>query len=126
MIKGIGHIGILVKNLDEAVDLYCELLGLEKPHEFEEWPSEGMRHAIIKVGNQTFEIMEPQPGSSLAKFMEQRGEGIHHVNLIVSDMENLIKSLKERGATVIERGAKYSFVHPNSTKGVLLELSPSG
>lgn len=122
MIKGIGHVGILVKNLDEAVNLYCELLGLEKPPEFKEWPSEGMRHAMLKVGDQAFEVMEPQPGSSLAKFIEQRGEGIHHVNLIVSDLESLVKSLKEKGATIIERGPRVSFVHPKSMKGVLIEL----
>jgi methylmalonyl-CoA epimerase len=122
MIKGIGHVGILVKNLEEAVNLYCELLDLERPPEFKEWPSEGMRHAMLKVGDQAFELMEPKPGSALQKFIEQRGEGIHHINLVVSDMESLVKSLKAKGATVIEREAKVSFVHPKSTKGVLLEL----
>ena len=122
MIKGIGHVGILVKNLDEALDLYCGLFGLEKPLEFREWPDEGMRHAMLKVGDQLFEVMEPYPGSSLAKFVEQRGEGIHHINLVVSDIEPLVKSLKEQGATIIERGPKFCFVHPKSTKGVLIEL----
>ena len=123
MIKGIGHAGILVKNLDEAVNLYCELFDLEKPLEVKEWPDEGMKHAIVNVGDQAFEIMEPLPGSPLAKFIEQRGEGLHHINLIVSDMESLVKSLKEKGATLIERGPKFVFVHPKSTKGVLLQLA---
>ena len=122
MIIGIGHAGILVKNLDEAVNLYCDLFGLEKPLESKEWPDEGMKHAIVKVGEQAFEVMEPLPGSPLSKFIEARGEGVHHINLIVSDVESLVKSLKEKGATVIERGPKVAFVHPKSTKGVLFEL----
>ena len=122
MIKGIGHVGILVKNLDEAVNLYCGLLDLDKPREFKEWPSEGMKHAMLQVGNQTFEVMEPYPGSPLAKFLEQNGEGVHHINLVVSDIESLVNSLKAKGATLIERGPKFAFVHPKSTKGVLIEL----
>ena len=122
MIKGIGHVGILVKNLDETVNLYCDLLGIEKPTEFEEWPSEGMRNAMISLGDQAFEVMEPKPGNALAKFIEEHGEGLHHINLTVSDIEPLVKSLKEKGATVIERGPKACFVHPKSMKGVLIEL----
>ena len=124
-IEGIGHVGIIVSNLDEAVDLYCELFDLEKPSEVTEWPGEGMRNAMIKVGGQSFEIMEPAPGGSLAKFIKQRGEGIHHVNLIVSDIQSTLKSLKEKGATLIEREANFAFVHPKSTKGVLFELYES-
>jgi len=122
MIKGIGHAGILVKNLDEAVNLYCDLFGLEKPLEVKEWPDEGIKHALVKVGDQHFEVMEPLPGSPLAKLIEQRGEGLHHINLMVSDMESLVKSLKEKGVALIERGPKFAFVHPKSTKGVLFEL----
>ena len=122
MIKGIGHVGILAKNLDEAVNLYCELLGLEKPLEFKEWPSEGMQHAMLKVGDQELEVIEPRPGTALAKFIEQRGKGMHHINLIVDNMEPLVKSLKEKGAILIERDSKSCFVHPKSTKGVLIEL----
>ena len=122
MIKGIGHAGIIVKNLDEAVDLYCDLFGLEKPSEVVERADEGMKHALINFGEQFFEVMEPFPGSSLAKFLEQHGEGLHHINLMVSDMEPLVKSLKEKGAILIERGPKFAFVHPKSTRGVLFEL----
>ena len=121
MIKGIAHIGIIVKNLEEAVSLYCELFGLEKS-ETKDWPSEGMRHVMLHVGSQSFEVMEPHSGSSLAKFVEQRGEGIHHINLVCDNLESLVSSLKERGAIVIERGPRLCFVHPKSTKGVLFEL----
>lgn len=122
MIKSIKHVGILVNNLDEAVSLYCDLFGLKKPLQVTEWPGEGMKNVLIEVGDQAFEIMEPLPGSFLKKFIEQRGEGIHHVSLDVSDMESLIKSLKDKGAALIERDARTAFLHPKSAKGVLFEL----
>ncbi|MDY6911614.1 MAG: VOC family protein [Chloroflexota bacterium] len=113
--------GIVVNNLDEALS-FSELFDLEKPSEVKEWPDEGVKNAMIKVGSQPFEIMEPVPGGALAKFIEQRGEGIHHVNLIVSDIQSTLKSLKGKGATLIEGQANFAFVHPKSTKGVLFEL----
>jgi methylmalonyl-CoA/ethylmalonyl-CoA epimerase len=122
MIEGIGHIGIIVKNLDEAVNLYCELFSLDKPTEVKEWPIEGMRHVMLKVGEDFFEVMEPYPGTALAKFVEQHGEGLHHINLKVRDGESFIMSLKSKGAKVIDRGPKSCFVHPKSMKGVLLEI----
>lgn len=125
MIESIGHVGIIVKNLDEAVELYCRMLGLEKPDKIMEWPTEGMRNVILKVGNSAFEVMEPYPGTSLAKFLEQRGEGLHHVNLEVKDSEAYIGSLKAKGATIIERSANTCFVHPKSTRGILLEIVPA-
>ena len=123
MIKGIIHAGILVKNLDEAVSLYCDLFGLEHPPEFKEFPEEGMKHALLRVGEQELELMEPLPEGTLAKVLERRGEGLHHIRLEVSDMESLVKALKEKGATLIERGPKVAFLHPKATKGVLFELA---
>ena len=122
MIKGIGHVGIIVKNLEEAVNLYCRLLDLEKPAEFKEYPNEGMKNAMLQVGTQTLELMEPYPGTGLAKFLENHGEGLHHINLVVDDLDSMVKSLKAGGATLIERGSNATFVHPKSTKGVLLEI----
>lgn len=122
MIKGIGHVGIVVKNLEEAVNLYCRLLCLDAPVEVKEWPNEGMKHVMLKIGNQTLELMEPYPETALAKFIEKHGEGLHHINLIVDDMDFMVRSLKEMGVTLIERGPNAAFVHPRSTKGVLLEL----
>ncbi len=58
-----------------------------------------MKNVVLKVGNQTFEVMEPYPGSPLARYVEQRGEGVHHINLMVPDLEATIKSLKAKGAT---------------------------
>jgi methylmalonyl-CoA/ethylmalonyl-CoA epimerase len=125
MIKGIGHVRIIVKNLEEAVNLYCRLFCLEKPAEFKEYPSEGMKNAMLQLGTQTLELMEPYPGTSLSKFLENHGEGLHHINLIVDDLDSTNKSLKAGGATLIERGSNATFVHPKSTKGVLLEIMKS-
>ena len=121
-VKGIGHIGIMVRNVDEAVALYCDLFGLAKP-EITESTEQGMRSALVKVGEQAIEIMQPTPGSPLEKFLEQRGEGIHHINLQVEDVELLLKALKEKGMALIEReGSPVVFLHPKSSKGVLIEL----
>ena len=122
MIKGIGHVGIIVKNLEEAVNLYCRLLCLDTPVEVKEWPNEGMKNVMLKIGNQTLELMEPYPETALARFIEKHGEGLHHINLIVDDLDFMVRSLKEMGVTLIERGPNATFVHPRSTKGVLLEL----
>lgn len=125
MIKGIRHGGILVKNLDEYINLYCCLLGLEKPAEVKEWPKERMRNVIIMVRDQSIEVREALPGSGLAKFIEHRGEGLHHLCLYVTDLEKMIKSLQQKGVVILERTPKVTFIHPKSTKGVLFELRES-
>ena len=110
MITAIGHVGILVKNLD-----------LEKPA-YKDWPDEGMKHAVLKIGNEAIELMEPYPDSNLAKTLETRGEGVQHINFTVNDVQETVKSLKEKGIKVIE-GQNSSFIHPKETKGVLIELA---
>ncbi len=126
MIKGIGHAGILVKNLDEVASLYCDLFGLERLTGVIDWPGEGMKNIMLKVGNQAFEVMEPtDPQGSLARFLEQRGEGLHHVNLEVDDVEGLVKSLEAKGVITLGRGPGFCFLHPKSTRGVLFELIQS-
>ena len=126
MIKGIGHAGILVKDLNKAVSLYCGLFGLEPLTEVTDWPGEGMKNIMLKVGNQAFEVMEPtDPKGGLARFLEQRGEGLHHINLEVSDLDSLVKSLQAKGATVLGRGPGFCFLHPKSAGGILFELIQS-
>jgi len=126
MIEGIGHAGILVKDLDKVVSLYRDLLGLEPLTEVTDWPGEGMKNVLLKVGNQAFEVMEPtDPQGSLARFLEQRGEGLHHLNLQVSDLDSFVETLQAKGATVLGRGPGFCFLHPKSAGGVLLELVQS-
>jgi methylmalonyl-CoA epimerase len=125
MIEHINHVGIIVRNLDEAVNLYCKLLGCERPTEFKEWPDQGMKNAIIRFGDQGFELMEPLPGSTLAKFLETKGEGLHHVSLVVRDIKSANESLAREGAKLIKAHPAVTFVHPQSTTGVLVELIDS-
>ena len=125
MIERISHVGIIVRNLEEAVNLYCQLLGCEKPKEFKEWPDQGMKNAIIKFGDQGFELMEPLPGTALAKFLETRGEGLHHVSLVVEDIKSINESLQKKGVKLIRAHPSVTFIHPQSTTGVLMELIDS-
>ncbi|CAH0179306.1 hypothetical protein SRABI96_01390 [Peribacillus sp. Bi96] len=129
MIKNIDHIGIAVKSLDETLPLYTETLKLELEG-IETVESQGVKVAFILAGNTRLELLEAlSPESPIAKFIEKRGEGIHHVALGVDDIEDRIKEIKESGIRMIDdssrKGAHHAdvaFVHPKSTAGVLYEL----
>ena len=129
MIKKIDHIGVAVKNLNEAMRLYSESLGLEI-EETEEVKEQRVKVAFIPVGESRIELIEStDPNGPIAKFIERRGEGIHHIALEVDHIEDALQKLKERGVQLIDEkpriGAhkmKIAFLHPRSTKGVLLEL----
>jgi len=129
MMKKIDHIGVAVENLNEAMKLYGESLGLEIEGT-EEVKEQGVKVAFIPVGESRIELIEStDPNGAIAKFIEKRGEGIHHIALEVDHIEDALKKLKERGVQLIDEkpriGAhkmKIAFLHPRSTKGVLLEL----
>ncbi len=128
MFRKIDHVGIAVKNLDEAVKVW-EGLGL-KVDEIEEVPDQKVRTAIIHVGESRIELLEPtSEDSPIAKFIAKRGEGIHHIALGVDDIEAHLGELKEKSYRLIDEkprigagGAKIAFVHPKAVTGVLLEL----
>ncbi|MGD8505963.1 MAG: methylmalonyl-CoA epimerase [Candidatus Bathyarchaeota archaeon] len=129
MIVGLDHIAIAVSKLDETVQIYEKTLGLklEKIKVVEE---QKVRVAFFSVGESKIELVEPTaPESAVAKFIDKKGEGIHHVALKVANIEGFLKQLKEEGiALVNERprvgaeGRKIAFLHPKSLKNVLLEL----
>ncbi|MFE4895222.1 methylmalonyl-CoA epimerase [Peribacillus butanolivorans] len=129
MIKNIDHIGIAVKSLDETLPLYTDTLKLELEG-IETVESQGVKVAFILAGNTRLELLEAlSPESPIAKFIEKRGEGIHHVALGVENIEDRIKEIKESGIRMIDdtsrKGAHHAdvaFVHPKSTAGVLYEL----
>ena len=128
MFRKIDHVGIAVKNLDEAIKVW-EGLGL-KVDEIEEVPDQKVRTAIIHVGESRIELLEPtSEDSPIAKFIAKRGEGIHHLALGVDDIEAHLEELREKGYRLIDEkprigagGAKIAFVHPKAVTGVLLEL----
>ncbi|HSK79095.1 MAG TPA: methylmalonyl-CoA epimerase [Thermoanaerobaculia bacterium] len=129
MIERIEHVGIAVRSIEEARGFY-EALGL-RIEAVEEVPQEGVRVALISCGESRIELLEPtKEDSPIAKFLEKRGPGIHHLCLASSDVRADDASLREGGYQVLRpeptRGAGgcwVQFVHPRSTGGVLLELS---
>lgn len=129
MYKRIHHIGIAVRNLDEALGRYKNQLGFEfEGREIVE--SENVDVAIFRIGESRIELLESiQPGTVVSKFIEKRGEGIHHIAVEVEDIESCLEELKSVGAPVIDEhprigagGHKVAFIHPKGTAGVLLEL----
>ena len=128
-IKKIDHIGVAVKNLNEAMKLYRESLGLEIEGT-EEVKEQRVKVAFIPVGETRIELIEStDPNGIIAKFIERRGEGIHHIALEVDHIEGVLQKLKEKGVQLIDEKPrigvhkmKIAFLHPRSTNGVLLEL----
>ncbi len=124
----IDHLGIAVKSLAEAKKLY-EKLGLH-PMPEETVEAEKVRLAMVPVGESRIELLEPtSPESAIAKFLDKRGEGLHHVALHVDDLSATVERLKASGTRLVSDEIKvgagghlYVFVHPSSAGGVLLEL----
>jgi methylmalonyl-CoA/ethylmalonyl-CoA epimerase len=123
------HIGIAVRSLDEANKLFSRLLGTQ-PYKTEEVLSEGVRTSFFEVSGVKIELLEStRPDSPIEKFIEKRGEGIHHLAFEVSNIEKSIADRREAGFEPIsptpKRGADnkmISFLHPRQTGGVLIEL----
>jgi methylmalonyl-CoA epimerase len=129
-VKGarIDHLGIAVESIAAARDLY-EALGLHVTHE-ETVEHEGVRTAMIPVGESRVELLEPLgPETTVGRFLSKRGAGLHHVALHVDDIQAAWVELQGRGVTIVSPavqagagGHLYFFVHPKSTGGVLLEI----
>ncbi|NOX19025.1 MAG: methylmalonyl-CoA epimerase [Chlorobi bacterium] len=125
----VEHIGIAVKNLDEAVKFYESVFGLEC-YGIEEVINQKVRTAFFKVGETKIELLEAtDPESPIAKFVNKRGEGIHHLAFHVEGIERALEEAKEKGIKLIDEkprdGAenmKIGFLHPKSTLGVLTEF----
>ena len=128
MIKYISHIGIAVKNLDEAIEVY-EKLGLQL-ESIEEVPSQMVKVAFFPCGETRLELLMPtSPESPIAKFIENRGEGIQHIALAVDNVTEELNKAKENGFRLIDtqprpgsHNSEITFLHPKSTLGVLIEI----
>lgn len=124
----LDHIGIAVKSLD-ASKIYQDL-GLKIDH-VEDVKTQGVRTAFISVGDANLELLEPlSPDSPVAKFIEKRGEGIHHICFRVTDIESHLARLRKQGYRLINEapvpgahGCRVAFLHPAAGNGVLIELS---
>ena len=127
--KKIEHIGIAVKNLAEANQLYSTLLNT-KPYKEEAVESEGVTTSFFEVGESKIELLAAtREDSAIAKYIEKRGEGIHHIAFYVNNIEDEIERLQQEGFKLLndqpKRGAdqkKIAFLHPKSAQGVLVEL----
>jgi len=130
MIKKVNHVAIVVKNLDEALQLYENLFGV-KPSKINNVPAQGVKAALLPMAQGgEIELLEPiNPDSGVAKFLESRGEGIHHICLEVDNVDQELSRLAEKGIQLIDKqgrpglAGKIGFIHPKSTKGVLFELA---
>ena len=125
----IEHIGIAVKNLEKSNVLFAKLFG-KSPYKSEEVLSEGVRTSFFQTGTNKIELLEATDSDSpIAKFLEKKGEGIHHIAFDVSDIYAEIDRLKSEGFVLINeiprKGADnklVAFLHPKNTNGVLIEL----
>ncbi len=125
----VDHIGIAVRNIENSLPYYTETLGLKLIH-IEEVLSEKVRVAFIDSGNVKLELLQPiDETSAIHSFIEKKGEGIHHVAFGVTNIQQRLNELKEKGVRLIQEtpkigagGAQVAFIHPKSSGGVLYEL----
>jgi len=128
MIVRIDHIGVAVNSIEDAVKLYSDAFGL-KVGEIETVEEQKVKVAMIPIGESRIELLEPSDSEGpIAKYIEKRGEGMHHLALEVSDIQGMLKVLKEKGVPLIDMeprigagGARVAFLHPKGAK-VLIEL----
>jgi len=127
--KKIEHIGIAVKDLDAGNEIYKKLLG-KSHYKIEEVLSENVKTSFFKVGPNKIELLEAtSPDSAIAKFIEKRGEGIHHIAFAVKDIRKEMQRLEKKGFRLLNKEPKKGadnklvcFIHPKSANGVLVEL----
>jgi len=125
----IEHIGIAVNNLNEAIKFYEEVFGL-KCYAVEEVEDQKVKTAFFQIGQTKIELLEStDPEGPIGKFIEKRGEGIHHIAFATDKLESSLKELKDNGVKLIDEkpragaeGLNIAFIHPKATFGVLTEL----
>ena len=125
----LDHIGIAVRDLEDALAFYRDALGLDIAG-VEEVPSQHVRAQFVPVGEATLELLEATaPESPIARSIERRGPGIHHLTLRVDDLAAVLAQLKTRGVRLIDEvprqgagGSRVAFIHPSAAQGVLVEL----
>ncbi|KPJ74300.1 methylmalonyl-CoA epimerase [candidate division TA06 bacterium DG_78] len=123
------HIGIAVKSIEDKLKIWRDILGLKR-HIIQEVPDQKVRIAVLEMGDIHIELIEPtDTHSNVHKFIEKRGEGLHHLCFEVEDIEAILSNMKKNGIKLIDevprKGAyaeKIAFIHPKDMGGVLIEL----
>ena len=129
MFKNISHIGIAVRDIRTSTELFRKLFGKD-PDRTEELPAHGVKTAFFDLGSSSVELTETtDPHSSMKRFVDNRGEGMHHISFLVEDIRRELVRLKANGFEIIDEeprlgadGYLVAFLHPRSTNGVLVEL----
>jgi methylmalonyl-CoA/ethylmalonyl-CoA epimerase len=127
--KKIDHLGIAVANLENSLNIFKNILGMECTGE-EVVEEQNVKVAFLPVGESELELLEStSPDGNIAKFIEKKGEGIHHIAFEVDDLEAKLEELEKEGVRLIDKklrygagGARIAFLHPKSTNGILVEL----
>ncbi len=130
MYKRLTHIGIAVKSIDKSSELFSKLFGIKQGHS-EEVNDQKVRAAFFKIGESGIELLEPTgPDSTIARFIEKKGEGVHHLSFEVDDIDAEIARLRKAGFQMIDEkarpgadGYRIAFLHPKSTNDILIEIS---
>ncbi len=129
MIDKIHHIGIAVRNLDESLKFYRDTLGLHV-HTVDTVEDQGVRAALLTIGDSEIELLEPtSPEANMAKFLERKGEGLHHICFQTPDVDADLEQLKAKGVDMVDQKSRKGlagmicFLHPKSSRSVLVELA---
>ncbi len=128
MIKKVHHVGIVVRDMEQAMRFYRDTLGLSV-HKLEAIPEQGVSAALLTLGDSEIELLQPvQPDTGVARYLDRKGEGLHHICFEVDDVQGDLDTLKSRGIEMIDQtprvglAGRICFLHPNAMDGALIEL----
>ena len=129
MIEKIHHVGIAVHSLDDALKFYRDTLGLHV-HAQDTIEDQGVRAALLTIGQSEIELLEPtRPDAGVARFLERKGEGLHHICFQTEDVDGDLEALKAKGVELVDQKSRpglagmICFLHPKASRGVLVELA---
>jgi methylmalonyl-CoA/ethylmalonyl-CoA epimerase len=129
MIDKIHHVGIAVRDLNQSLTFYRDVLGLHV-HAMDTVEDQGVRAALLTIGESEIELLEPtSTEANMAKFIERRGEGLHHICFQTSDVDGDLGVLKDKGVELVDQKSRVGlagmicFLHPKASRGVLVELA---
>jgi methylmalonyl-CoA/ethylmalonyl-CoA epimerase len=129
MFSKVSHVGIAVKDLQSSLELFSRLFG-KQPDRLEDVPDQKVRTAMFEIGSSSIELTQAtEAGSPITRFLDKRGEGVHHISFVVDDIERELVRLKGEGFQLIDEHPRFgadgylvAFLHPQSTNGVLIEI----